>query len=40
MGVPRSLQAGFTYVGLLFAVVILGLMLTAASRVWSLSEQR
>lgn len=40
MGVPRSPQAGFTYVGLLFAVVILGLMLTAASRVWSLSEQR
>jgi type II secretory pathway pseudopilin PulG len=40
MGVPRSLQAGFTYIGLLVAVVILGLMLTAASRVWSLTEQR
>jgi type II secretory pathway pseudopilin PulG len=37
---PRSLQAGFTYVGLLVAVVLVGLMLTAASRVWSVSEQR
>jgi len=40
MHAPRSLQAGFTYIGLLVAVVILGLMLTAASRVWSVSEQR
>jgi type II secretory pathway pseudopilin PulG len=40
MRVPRSLQAGFTYVGLLVAVVLVGLMLTAASRVWSVSEQR
>jgi type II secretory pathway pseudopilin PulG len=40
MHVPRPLQAGFTYIGLLVTVVILGLMLTAASRVWSVSEQR
>ena len=33
-------QAGFTYLGLLAAVVILGILLTAASRVWSTSEQR
>jgi type II secretory pathway pseudopilin PulG len=33
-------QAGFTYIGLLVAVVILGLLLTAASRVWSITEQR
>jgi type II secretory pathway pseudopilin PulG len=37
---PRPLQAGFTYIGLLVTVVIIGLMLTAASRVWSVSEQR
>jgi type II secretory pathway pseudopilin PulG len=40
MGVARSLQAGFTYIGILVTVVILGLLLTAASRVWSLTEQR
>jgi type II secretory pathway pseudopilin PulG len=40
MHAPRSLQAGFTYIGLLVAVVLIGLMLTAASRVWSVSEQR
>jgi type II secretory pathway pseudopilin PulG len=33
-------QSGFTYLGLLAAVVILGLMLTVAGRVWSFSEQR
>src|SRR5256885_3925596 len=33
-------QRGFTYVGLLFAVVIMGLMLTVVSRVWSTTEQR
>ena len=39
---PGSLdrQSGFTYLGLLAAVVILGLLLTMASRVWSFSEQR
>jgi type II secretory pathway pseudopilin PulG len=40
MHAPRSLQAGFTYIGLLVVVVLMGLMLTAASRVWSVSEQR
>lgn len=33
-------QSGFTYLGLLAAVVILGLVLTMASRVWSFSAQR
>jgi len=33
-------QGGFTYIGLLLAVAILGLMLTLAARVWSTSEQR
>jgi len=33
-------QAGFTYLGLLAAVVLMGLLLTAATRVWSLTEQR
>ena len=33
-------QAGFTYMGLLAAVVIMGLMLTMAGHVWSQSEQR
>ena len=37
---PRSSQAEFTYIGILVAVVLIGLMLTAASRVWSVSEQR
>jgi type II secretory pathway pseudopilin PulG len=40
MHAPRSFQAGFTYIGLLVAVVILGLMLTAVSKVWSVAEQR
>jgi type II secretory pathway pseudopilin PulG len=40
MHASRPLQAGFTYIGLLVTVVIIGLMLTAASRVWSVSEQR
>ena len=35
-----EVQAGFTYVGLLVAIVIMGLMLTLVSRVWSVSEQR
>lgn len=33
-------EGGFTYVGLLVIVVIAGLMLTMASRVWSTTEQR
>ena len=33
-------QGGFTYIGLLMVVVIMGLMLTVASRVWSTTEQR
>ena len=37
---PFGPQRGFTYVGLLFAVVIMGLMLTVVSRVWSTTEQR
>jgi type II secretory pathway pseudopilin PulG len=36
---PRR-QSGFTYLGLMAAVVILGILLTVASRVWSFSEQR
>jgi type II secretory pathway pseudopilin PulG len=35
---PR--QRGFTYIGLLVAVVIMGLMLTVVSRVWTTTEQR
>jgi type II secretory pathway pseudopilin PulG len=35
-----NLQAGFTFIGLLVAVVLMGLMLTVASRVWSVTEQR
>jgi len=40
MRARRESEAGFTYIGLLFAVVIMGLMLTAVSRVWSVTEQR
>jgi type II secretory pathway pseudopilin PulG len=40
MRAGRGRQAGFTYVGLLLAVVVMGLMLTVASRVWSTTEQR
>jgi len=40
MRAARGRQAGFTYVGLLLAVVVMGLMLTVASRVWSTTEQR
>lgn len=35
---PR--QEGFTYLGLLFAVVIIGLMLTVVARVWQTTVQR
>jgi type II secretory pathway pseudopilin PulG len=39
---PRSVgaQRGFTYIGLLMAVVVMGLMLTLVARVWSTTEQR
>jgi type II secretory pathway pseudopilin PulG len=40
MRVRYELQAGFTYIGLLVAIVIMGLMLTLVGRVWSVSEQR
>jgi len=33
-------QHGFTYIGLLVAVAVLGLLLTLAARVWSTTEQR
>jgi type II secretory pathway pseudopilin PulG len=33
-------QSGFTYIGLLVAVVIMGLLLTMVSRVWTTTEQR
>jgi type II secretory pathway pseudopilin PulG len=33
-------QSGFTYLGLLFAIVLMGLMLTIAARVWTTTEQR
>jgi type II secretory pathway pseudopilin PulG len=33
-------QRGFTYIGLLAAVVIMGLMLTVVGRVWVTTEQR
>ena len=33
-------QRGFTYIGLLIAVVIMGFMLTVAARVWTTTEQR
>jgi type II secretory pathway pseudopilin PulG len=35
-----SAQRGFTYVGLLVAVVVMALMLTVVSRVWRTTEQR
>ncbi len=37
---PKRREGGFTYVGLLVIIVITGLMLTMASRVWSTTEQR
>lgn len=33
-------QRGFTYIGLLIAVVVMGLVLSLVSRVWSTTEQR
>ncbi len=32
--------AGFTYLGILVAVVVMGILLTAAARVWTTTEQR
>src|SRR6202047_4079916 len=40
MRVLVSKQQGFTYLGLLFAVVIIGLMLTVVARVWRTTVQR
>jgi type II secretory pathway pseudopilin PulG len=42
MSTPRHAhaQGGFTYIGLLVAVVVMGLMLTMVARVWSTTEQR
>ena len=37
---PHSQQHGFTYLGLLLAVVVMGLMLTVVGKVWSTTEQR
>jgi type II secretory pathway pseudopilin PulG len=36
----RRRDRGFTYLGLMAAIVILGILLTTAARVWSFSEQR
>lgn len=36
----RSRQAGFTYIGLLVAVVVMGVLLTAVARVWEVTAQR
>jgi type II secretory pathway pseudopilin PulG len=36
----RTGQQGFTYIGLLAAVVIMGLLLTIVGRIWSTTEQR
>jgi type II secretory pathway pseudopilin PulG len=40
MNASRRPQDGFTYMGLLVAIVIMGMLLTVASRVWAVSEQR
>lgn len=40
MGVRASRQQGFTYLGLLFAVVIIGLTLTVAAHVWQTTVKR
>jgi type II secretory pathway pseudopilin PulG len=36
----RLVQHGFTYIGLLFAIFIMGLILTVVGRVWKTTEQR
>lgn len=40
MWVGAATQRGYTYIGLLVSVVILGLMLTMVARVWSTTERR
>lgn len=40
MRLAARVQWGYTYIGLLVSVVVLGLMLTMAARVWSTTEQR
>jgi type II secretory pathway pseudopilin PulG len=40
MRAQRSPQAGFTYLGILAAIVVMGVVLAAAARVWTLTEQR
>lgn len=40
MGRGSGSQRGFTYIGLLVAVVIMGLVLTLVGRVWTTTEQR
>ncbi|MFL6605496.1 MAG: type II secretion system protein [Steroidobacteraceae bacterium] len=40
MGTPAAPQRGFTYLGLLMAVAVMGLMLTIVARVWATTEQR
>jgi len=40
MATPLKRQSGFTYLGLLALIAIMGLVLTMATRVWSFSEQR
>jgi type II secretory pathway pseudopilin PulG len=40
MSAHVSAQRGFTYIGLLVVVVMMGLVLTAVSRVWRTTEQR
>jgi len=36
----RQLESGFTYLGLMAAIVVMGILLTMASRVWTFSGQR
>jgi type II secretory pathway pseudopilin PulG len=38
--VHRQHQSGFTYIGLLIAVAVMGLMLTMVARVWATTEER
>jgi type II secretory pathway pseudopilin PulG len=40
MNARRAFQGGFTYIGLLIAVVIMGLLLTIVSRIWTVTAQR
>jgi type II secretory pathway pseudopilin PulG len=40
MSCPNQHDRGFTYLGILIAVVVLGIMLTAVGRIWSVTEQR